>query len=345
MLQEEILSCVALLKMKKSKDMKQIFVALFWMMFLCSLHGSEKMETETPPYLYKILSFRHWQATQNRETVILPAEDDAFIHFSREDQLDRIVTKYWLDAPQFVILKIDTKKLEGKLVFESNPGGATKYYHLYEGFIPFSAIVESKIIYREHPDVSPLHIVQAGDPVLRQTARKLSAEEILSSEIQNLIQNMKTTLRTAPGVGLAAPQIGAPLQIVVIEDIDHSHLTPAQILERERQIVPFHVIINPRIFLNETEKVEFFEGCLSVPGFVGLVSRAKSVRVECLNEKAEPVVIQAKGWYARILQHEIDHLNATLFLDRALLPTLITEENYIKLWKGKTNQEVLAHLR
>jgi peptide deformylase len=90
--------------------------------------------------------------------------------------------------------------------------------------------------------------------------------------------------------------------------------------------------------------VDFFEGCLSVPEFVGIVPRAKSVRVECLNERAEPIIIEAKGWYARILQHEIDHLNAILYIDRAILPTLMTEENYVKRWKGKSIQEILENL-
>lgn len=189
-----------------------------------------------------------------------------------------------------------------------------------------------------------LDIVQVGDPVLRQVARELSKEEILSPEIQNLIQDMKTIMRAAPGVGLAAPQIGRPIQLAVIEDMDHTHLTAEQLLERERYKVPFHVIINPRIYLEEGETAEFMEGCLSVPSFVGVVPRAKSVRVVCLNERAEQVVIEARGWHARILQHEIDHLNATLYIDRAFLPTIMTEESYVKLWKGKNIKEILDNL-
>ncbi len=299
-------------------------------------------------YLYKILSLRNWQATQNRKTVQLSAEDDIFIHFSTEDQLERIVGKYWADAPQFVILKIDSNKLEGRLVFEINPGGTAKYYHLYDGFIPFSSIVESKIVYQqpiEICDLQKLDIVQVGHPVLRQAARELSVGEITSPEIQDLIETMKTTMRAAPGVGLAAPQIGKSLQLAVIEDMDHNHLNAKQLAERNRYPVLFHVIINPRLYIEEpTDNAEFFEGCISVPEFVGIVPRAKSVRVECLNERGEPVVIQAQGWYARILQHEIDHLNGTLYIDRAQLPTLITIENYVKLYKDKSIKEIQAAL-
>ncbi len=190
-----------------------------------------------------------------------------------------------------------------------------------------------------------LDIVQVGHPVLRQIARKLSVEEILSPEIQNLIETMKATMRAAPGVGLAAPQIGKSIQLAVIEDIDHSHLNAQQLAERNRHPVPFHVIINPRIYIEEsTNKVEFFEGCLSVPEFVGVVPRAESIRVECLNERGEPVVIQAKGWYARILQHEIDHLNGTLYIDKAQLPTVMTAENYVKFYKDKSVKEIQANL-
>lgn len=211
-----------------------------------------------------------------------------------------------------------------------------------------SSILESKIVYQQPVDacdMQKLDIVQVGHPALRQTARKLSVEEILSPEIQNLIERMKATMRAAPGVGLAAPQIGKSLQLAVIEDMDHSHLNAQQLAERNRYPVPFHVIINPRIYIEESaDKVEFFEGCLSVPEFVGVVPRAESVRVECLNERGEPVVIQAKGWYARILQHEIDHLSGTLYIDKAQLPTVMTTENYIKLFKDKSVKEIQTHL-
>lgn len=297
---------------------------------------------QSPPCLYKVLSLRNWQATQNRKTVQLSAEDDAFIHFSTKDQLEKIIEKYWVDAPQLVILKIDSSKLEGELIFELNAGGSTKYYHLYNGFIPFSSILESKIVYQQPVDtcdMQKLDIVQVGHPILRQIAKELSVAEILSPEIQNLIETMKAIMRAAPAVGLAAPQIGKSLQIAVIEDMDHSHLNAQQLAERNRYPVSLHVIINPRIYIEESDdKVEFFEGCLSVPEFVGVVPRAESVCVECLNERGEPVVIQAKGWYARILQHEIDHLNGILYIDKVQLPTLMTAENYSKFMQKSVKE-------
>lgn len=185
-----------------------------------------------------------------------------------------------------------------------------------------------------------LSLIEIGDPILRQPARELTIDEIQSPEIKTLIQGMKATMRAAPGVGLAAPQVGKSIQLIVIEDMDHSLFTPEQLKERERSKTPFHVVINPRLYVESADIAEFFEGCLSIPQLYGLVPRYKSVRVECLNENGEPWEIKAQGWYARILQHEIDHLNGVLFVDRALLPALMTKENFVKLWKNKSIEEV-----
>lgn len=193
-------------------------------------------------------------------------------------------------------------------------------------------------------DTPPLDIVEIGETVLRKPARKLSENEILSSEIQNLIERMKITMRASEGVGLAAPQIGQPLQIVVIEDMDHRHLTSEQLIERNRNAVPFQVLINPQIIEQSSERKEFFEGCLSVPDLLGIVSRAESVRVKCLNELAMPMDFEARGWHARILQHEIDHLNGVLFIDKAIPATLMTTKNHTKFWKEKSIKEIQESL-
>lgn len=178
-----------------------------------------------------------------------------------------------------------------------------------------------------------LKIVQVGDPVLRNSAKPLTKEEILDPAIQQLISLMKNTMRDAPGVGLAAPQIGIPLQIAVIEDREEYSklLKPEEIKERDRHPVPLHVIINPKITLLEPEKqANFYEGCLSLNGYVGSVPRALKVKVEALNERGELVNVEAQGWYARILQHEIDHLSGTLYIDRMHTLTFTSIENYKK---------------
>jgi len=177
--------------------------------------------------------------------------------------------------------------------------------------------------------------------VLRRPSRELTPDEIVSAPIQELIASMYETMRAAPGVGLAAPQIGEPLQIAVIEDRQEfiDKLPQEHTTLRLRSAVAPHVIINPRLTL-ESEKVEFFEGCLSLPGFTAIVPRALAVRVDCLNERAEPVTIRAHGWYARILQHEIDHLHGTLYIDRMLSRSFMGRENFERHWKDVPIAEV-----
>jgi peptide deformylase len=191
-----------------------------------------------------------------------------------------------------------------------------------------------------------VNIRQVGEPVLRQRARPLTVEEIRSAPMQRLIEQMRDTMREAPGVGLAAPQIGQSLQLAVIEDRQEylEGVAPAILQERERSVVPFHVIVNPRLTVLQDGPAVFFEGCLSLDGFAALVPRALVVRVDCLNERGEPVVIQARGWHARILQHEIDHLNGMLYIDRMLSRSFMTIDNLTKHWSDKTFGHLQAAL-
>ena len=191
-----------------------------------------------------------------------------------------------------------------------------------------------------------LKIAQVGEPVLREVAGTLTKEDILSDKIQNLIFEMRETMHAAPGVGLAAPQIGLPLQLAVIEDKEEyfKDIAAEDLRERERQPIPFQVIINPRITVTSEAVVEFFEGCLSLSGFSAVVPRARSVRVECLDENGKPKVIDAGGWYARILQHEIDHLNGHLYLDRMRSRTFTSLDNFNRFWKGKAITEIRSIL-
>jgi peptide deformylase len=187
-----------------------------------------------------------------------------------------------------------------------------------------------------------LEIVQAGNPVLRQRARALSLAEIAGKEIQNLIESMRTCMRAAPGVGLAAPQVGMSLQLAVIEDREEYHKDnlAEYLRERERRPVPFQVIINPALTEIDGEKAEFFEGCLSLAGFSALVPRARLVRVECLDEQGRKKTIEASGWYARILQHEIDHLYGGLYIDRMHTRTFTSADNWAEFWKARPVSEI-----
>lgn len=175
-----------------------------------------------------------------------------------------------------------------------------------------------------------LKIRTMGEPVLRRKARSLTAKEILSARTQELIESMRETMHDAPGVGLAAPQVGLSLQLVVIEDREAymKELTAKQRTERERKAIGFHVIVNPVLTLESPAEMEFFEGCLSLPGYAASVARARKVKVECLDHRGRPRTIRASGWYARILQHEIDHLHGTVYLDRMRTTTFTSLENY-----------------
>jgi peptide deformylase len=187
-----------------------------------------------------------------------------------------------------------------------------------------------------------LKIRQVGELVLRQPSRPLSLDEIRGQYVQSLIESMRETMHDAPGVGLAAPQIGEPLQLVVIEDPPEAiqKLSAEQARERDRRPVPFQVLINPVLTIRASLKAEFFEGCLSLPGYTALVPRETQVHIECLNEKAEPVSIDATGWYARILQHEIDHLNGILYIDRMNSRSFATQDNHARNWKDKSVADI-----
>jgi len=191
-----------------------------------------------------------------------------------------------------------------------------------------------------------LKIVQVGEAVLRRTARPLTREEITGEEIQRLIRDMRETMHDAPGVGLAAPQIGMPLQLAVIEDREEylKAVSATELAEKERVPVRFHVIINPQIEIVGDETVEFFEGCLSLAGFSALVPRARQVRVNYLDEFGEQKSVVASGWYARILQHEIDHLRGAIYIDRMRSRSFTSVENLSRFWKSKSVPEILNEL-
>lgn len=180
-------------------------------------------------------------------------------------------------------------------------------------------------------------IVQSGDPVLRSRAKDVPIDTIRTPEFQALIAKMIDTMRKAPGVGLAAPQIGVPWRVIVLEDREdlQSKLTDAEKKERER--VPFatRVFINPNLKMVGDEKAMFFEGCLSVNGYVGLVERNLEVEVSGLDEHGVSQTWRVRGWPARILQHEVDHIDGTLYIDRMATRTFTTMEQAKTLYSGK----------
>jgi len=151
---------------------------------------------------------------------------------------------------------------------------------------------------------------------------------------------MLETLRLAPGVGLAAPQIGLGLQLAIIEDREQyqASWSAEQLRTRGRVPVPFHVLINPRLEADGDAQADFYEGCLSLPGYAAEVPRHHRVRVRYLDQHGEPQLVTAQGWYARILQHEIDHLNGALYIDRMKPRTFMTLQNYTARWRDAEDE-------
>lgn len=189
-------------------------------------------------------------------------------------------------------------------------------------------------------------IVQTGAPVLRTPAQDVPVERITTPEFQALISRMVATMRAAPGVGLAAPQIGVPLRVLVMEDREElmATLTAEERAERERLPVPVRVFINPTLTPIGEEQVTFFEGCLSVAGFAGLVARFHEVEVTGLDEHGQSQTWRVKGWPARILQHEVDHLAGTLYIDRMLTRSFGTLAQVKARFGGKPIAEVQQEL-
>ena len=189
-------------------------------------------------------------------------------------------------------------------------------------------------------------IAQTGDPVLRRPARPLTAEEIPTPFIQELIVSMRQTMYAAPGVGLAAPQVGEELQVVVMEDAGGSPetMSAARCDELGRDALPFTVLINPVVAPAGDETEDFFEGCLSVSGYSALVRRWRVVTVDALDERGAPVHLRLEGWPARIMQHEADHLAGTLYIDRMDTRSFTTVSNLGRHWKARPAAEVRAAL-
>lgn len=150
-----------------------------------------------------------------------------------------------------------------------------------------------------------LDIISVPDPVLRRKARKVTD---FGAELQTLIDDMVETMRQAPGVGLAAPQVNIPLQVIVVEFGDE---------DDEEAPSKLYTVVNPEIVRASNNTVTGVEGCLSIPGIVGEVDRVDQITVQGLNRRGQPLRLKADGWLARIFQHEIDHLNGVLFTDRA----------------------------
>lgn len=160
-----------------------------------------------------------------------------------------------------------------------------------------------------------LKVARLGHPVLRRPAREVTSEEIRGAAMRQLVSDMQQTMEDYGGVGLAAPQVHCPLRVAIVE---FSADNPRFDIEEKQQPTTF---FNPRVRVLDATPAGFWEGCLSVPGLRGYVQRPSRICVDYLDDQAVPRTIEASGFLATVLQHEFDHLDGVLYVDRLADPS------------------------
>ena len=175
-----------------------------------------------------------------------------------------------------------------------------------------------------------LDIIRMGHPTLRQIAAPYPVDKIGSEEFKTLIRDMHETLHASGGIGLAAPQVNIPVQVAVVEIINNE--------SRYGDIptIPFSVFVNPVMTVIAEETAGYWEGCLSVPGMMGYVERPQHIRIDYLDEQASARSMELTGFLATVFQHEFDHLQGHLYIDRLKDPSLLSfEAEYRQFHQGK----------
>jgi peptide deformylase len=167
-----------------------------------------------------------------------------------------------------------------------------------------------------------LDIIQPDNPVLRKKARRVTA---FDKKFQTLVNDMVETMLEAPGVGLAAPQVAVSQRLIVVRLPDDEDSQK----EFGEHAGKLYVVANPEIIKASKETVEGVEGCLSIPGYVGLVDRHEKITLTGLDQQGKPLRLKAEGWLARVFQHEVDHLDGQLYIDIAK-----------EVWQPKPDEEV-----
>lgn len=176
-------------------------------------------------------------------------------------------------------------------------------------------------------------ICRMGNPVLREEAREIAISEIETDHFARLLKDLFDSMKHYGGIGIAAPQIGVSQKVALIELKDFNRYG-------EKVDLPLTTFINPKIQYLTEETQGFWEGCLSVPGLRGFVERPKKIKVSYLNELGVEKEIIAEGFLATVLQHELDHLEGTLYIDRIKDPRLLSyQEEYDAFIQGQNSIE------
>ena len=168
-------------------------------------------------------------------------------------------------------------------------------------------------------------ILKLGNPNLRLKAKAYSSKLIGSTVFLQIVSDLRDSLRESGGIGLAAPQINIPFRILVVE------ITNTSTRYGEIQPLPFEVYVNPTLSVIDDKKQGFWEGCLSVPGMMGYVERPRKVKVDYISGEGQKKFTIFEDFLATVFQHELDHLNGTLYVDKIANPELFAfEEEYRK---------------
>ncbi|XP_017849949.1 peptide deformylase, mitochondrial [Drosophila busckii] len=183
--------------------------------------------------------------------------------------------------------------------------------------------MSAKLVARTAPPYN--HFTQIGDPVLRLQSEQVSSEQLDSKEIHDIVQQMVQVLRHYDCVGIAAPQIGVPLRIIAMEfhEGKRQQFTPEVYAQRKMSTLPLAVFINPTLELLGEEQNTHPEGCMSVRGYSAEVERYDRVRISGIGMLGTPSVLELSGWSARIAQHEMDHLNGIIYIDRMIVSSFM----------------------
>lgn len=172
-------------------------------------------------------------------------------------------------------------------------------------------------------------IIRMGHPTLRERARELRPVEIGGGDMRRLVDDMVDTLHHAGGIGLAAPQVDEPVRLAIIE------IPGGPTRYGEVAAMPLTVFVNPEVEVLDPARAGYWEGCLSVPGMRGFVERPQHVRVRARNLDNGPIELELRGFLATVIQHEFDHLDGHLYIDRMDDPSkLMFEEEYLQFWAG-----------
>jgi peptide deformylase len=198
----------------------------------------------------------------------------------------------------------------------------------------------------EGMDVEAPTIVQVGDPVLRAPTAAVDPGAIRTPAMRDLVAGMVAAMRAAPGIGLAAPQVGVSQRIIVMEDRPEmtADLPKDVLTEREREPHALRVLFNPVMTLVGSQTRDFFEGCLSIKGYTAMVTRHHEVSVSYIDENGDRQEWRARGWPARVMQHEYDHLERVLYTDRMIARSFMSADEFKARYATRPIAEVKQEL-